>query len=161
VSPRQPVVSGEHLVKALAKDGWAVVRRRGSHVRLKEAWASDGPRRAAPQGAPKGHARWNPARRGPQLRGRSAPALGSRGLGQEARAQEEGRRLRSERCRNCETEGGGDPQRGKGDREHETEGSEAEEARPQRNMQKIWRGRLRCALSRRAGSSHSILIRSL
>jgi len=37
VSPRQPVVSGERLVKALAKDGWAVVRQRGSHVRLKKA----------------------------------------------------------------------------------------------------------------------------
>jgi predicted RNA binding protein YcfA (HicA-like mRNA interferase family) len=36
VSPRQPVVSGERLVKALAKDGWAVVRQRGSHVRLKK-----------------------------------------------------------------------------------------------------------------------------
>jgi predicted RNA binding protein YcfA (HicA-like mRNA interferase family) len=36
VSPRQPVVSGERLIKALAKDGWAVVRQRGSHVRLKK-----------------------------------------------------------------------------------------------------------------------------
>jgi predicted RNA binding protein YcfA (HicA-like mRNA interferase family) len=36
VSPRQPVVSGESLVKALGKDGWAVVRQRGSHVRLKK-----------------------------------------------------------------------------------------------------------------------------
>jgi predicted RNA binding protein YcfA (HicA-like mRNA interferase family) len=36
VSPRQPVVSGERLVKALAKDGWTAVRQRGSHVRLKK-----------------------------------------------------------------------------------------------------------------------------
>jgi predicted RNA binding protein YcfA (HicA-like mRNA interferase family) len=31
------VVSGERLVKALGKDGWEVVRQRGSHVRLKKA----------------------------------------------------------------------------------------------------------------------------
>lgn len=37
MSPRQPVVSGERLIKALAKDGWAVVRQRGSHVRLKKS----------------------------------------------------------------------------------------------------------------------------
>jgi predicted RNA binding protein YcfA (HicA-like mRNA interferase family) len=37
VSPRQPVVSGIVLVKALEKDGWAVVRQRGSHVRLKKS----------------------------------------------------------------------------------------------------------------------------
>jgi len=37
VSPHQPVVSGERLIKALRKDGWAVVRQRGSHVRLKKA----------------------------------------------------------------------------------------------------------------------------
>jgi predicted RNA binding protein YcfA (HicA-like mRNA interferase family) len=36
VSPRQPVVSGAQLVGALEKDGWAVVRQRGSHVRLKK-----------------------------------------------------------------------------------------------------------------------------
>jgi predicted RNA binding protein YcfA (HicA-like mRNA interferase family) len=36
VSPRQPVVSGERLIKALANDGWSVVRQRGSHVRLKK-----------------------------------------------------------------------------------------------------------------------------
>jgi predicted RNA binding protein YcfA (HicA-like mRNA interferase family) len=36
VSPRQPVVSGERLIKALRKDGWEVVRQRGSHVRLKK-----------------------------------------------------------------------------------------------------------------------------
>jgi HicA toxin of bacterial toxin-antitoxin, len=35
VSPRQPVVSGERLIKALRKEGWEVVRQRGSHVRLK------------------------------------------------------------------------------------------------------------------------------
>lgn len=37
MSPRQPVVSGTGLVKALEKDGWAVVRQRGSHVRLKKS----------------------------------------------------------------------------------------------------------------------------
>lgn len=37
MSPRQPVVSGERLVKALEKDGWTVVRQRGSHVRLKKS----------------------------------------------------------------------------------------------------------------------------
>jgi predicted RNA binding protein YcfA (HicA-like mRNA interferase family) len=37
VTPRQPVVSGALLVKALEKDGWAVVRQRGSHVRLKKS----------------------------------------------------------------------------------------------------------------------------
>jgi predicted RNA binding protein YcfA (HicA-like mRNA interferase family) len=36
VSPRQPVVSGERLIKALRKEGWEVVRQRGSHVRLKK-----------------------------------------------------------------------------------------------------------------------------
>jgi predicted RNA binding protein YcfA (HicA-like mRNA interferase family) len=37
VSPRQPVVSGERLIKALHRDGWEAVRQRGSHVRLKKA----------------------------------------------------------------------------------------------------------------------------
>lgn len=36
MSPRQPVVSGESLIKALGKEGWTVVRQRGSHVRLKK-----------------------------------------------------------------------------------------------------------------------------
>ncbi|MGN6257216.1 MAG: type II toxin-antitoxin system HicA family toxin [Solirubrobacterales bacterium] len=36
MTPRQPVVSGEQLVKALRKDDWEVVRQRGSHVRLKK-----------------------------------------------------------------------------------------------------------------------------
>jgi predicted RNA binding protein YcfA (HicA-like mRNA interferase family) len=36
VTPRQPVVSGQQLIKALEKDDWAVVRQRGSHVRLKK-----------------------------------------------------------------------------------------------------------------------------
>jgi len=36
VTPRQPVVSGQQLIKALEKDGWTVVRQRGSHVRLKK-----------------------------------------------------------------------------------------------------------------------------
>jgi predicted RNA binding protein YcfA (HicA-like mRNA interferase family) len=37
VTPRQPVVSGAELVRALERDGWTVVRQRGSHVRLKKA----------------------------------------------------------------------------------------------------------------------------
>lgn len=36
MTPRQPVISGERLIKALGKDGWEVVRQRGSHVRLKK-----------------------------------------------------------------------------------------------------------------------------
>jgi predicted RNA binding protein YcfA (HicA-like mRNA interferase family) len=39
VSPRQPVVSGRRLIKALEADGWVVARQRGSHVRLKKAGA--------------------------------------------------------------------------------------------------------------------------
>ena len=37
MTPRQPVVSGARLVKALEKDDWTVVRQRGSHVRLKKS----------------------------------------------------------------------------------------------------------------------------
>jgi predicted RNA binding protein YcfA (HicA-like mRNA interferase family) len=37
VSPKQPVVSGAQLIRALERDGWNVVRQRGSHVRLKKA----------------------------------------------------------------------------------------------------------------------------
>ena len=37
MSPRQPVLSGDRLIKALAKDGWEAVRQRGSHVRLKKS----------------------------------------------------------------------------------------------------------------------------
>jgi predicted RNA binding protein YcfA (HicA-like mRNA interferase family) len=37
VNPHQPVVSGRRLIKALEADGWAAVRQRGSHVRLKKA----------------------------------------------------------------------------------------------------------------------------
>lgn len=36
MSPRQPVVSGQRLIKALEAEGWKVVRQRGSHVRLKK-----------------------------------------------------------------------------------------------------------------------------
>jgi predicted RNA binding protein YcfA (HicA-like mRNA interferase family) len=36
VSPRQPVVSGQRLIKALEAEDWKVVRQRGSHVRLKK-----------------------------------------------------------------------------------------------------------------------------
>ena len=37
MTPRQPVVSGERLIKALRKEGWEVVRQRGSHVRSKKS----------------------------------------------------------------------------------------------------------------------------
>ena len=30
MTPRQPVVSGERLIKVLGRDGWEVVRQRGS-----------------------------------------------------------------------------------------------------------------------------------
>lgn len=36
MSPRQPVVSGKELVRALERDGWSAARQRGSHVRLKK-----------------------------------------------------------------------------------------------------------------------------
>ena len=36
MTPRQPVVSGNQLIKVLRKDGWEVVRQRGGHVRLKK-----------------------------------------------------------------------------------------------------------------------------
>lgn len=36
MTPRQPVVSGKALVRALEPDGWSVIRQRGSHVRLKK-----------------------------------------------------------------------------------------------------------------------------
>jgi predicted RNA binding protein YcfA (HicA-like mRNA interferase family) len=35
VSDGLPVVSGQRLVKALERAGWAVARQRGSHVRIK------------------------------------------------------------------------------------------------------------------------------
>jgi len=35
VSGRLPVVSGAELIRALERQGWQVVRQRGSHVRLK------------------------------------------------------------------------------------------------------------------------------
>jgi predicted RNA binding protein YcfA (HicA-like mRNA interferase family) len=36
VSLRQPVLSGQRLIKALEAEGWKVARQRGSHVRLKK-----------------------------------------------------------------------------------------------------------------------------
>lgn len=36
MSPHQPVVSGQRLIKALEADDWKAVRQRGSHVRLKK-----------------------------------------------------------------------------------------------------------------------------
>ncbi|HTR74145.1 MAG TPA: type II toxin-antitoxin system HicA family toxin [Solirubrobacterales bacterium] len=41
MNPRQPVVSGERLIKVLRKEGWEVVRQRGSHVRLKKPGRRD------------------------------------------------------------------------------------------------------------------------
>lgn len=37
MTPRPPVVSGDQLIRALERDGWSVVRQRGSHVRLRKA----------------------------------------------------------------------------------------------------------------------------
>lgn len=37
MSERLPVVSGAQLVRALERLGWAVLRQRGSHVRMKHA----------------------------------------------------------------------------------------------------------------------------
>ena len=36
MTPRQPVVSGKALVRALERAGWSVAGQRGSHVRLKK-----------------------------------------------------------------------------------------------------------------------------
>jgi predicted RNA binding protein YcfA (HicA-like mRNA interferase family) len=35
MTPKMPVVSGEDLIRALAKFGYVVVRQKGSHVRLR------------------------------------------------------------------------------------------------------------------------------
>jgi len=35
VPPRYPVVNGDRLIVALQRAGWTIVRRRGSHVRMK------------------------------------------------------------------------------------------------------------------------------
>lgn len=35
MSERLPVLSGQRLVKALEREGWQLVRQRGSHVRMK------------------------------------------------------------------------------------------------------------------------------
>ncbi len=35
MNPRLPIISGNELVRALAKFGYAVVRQKGSHVRLR------------------------------------------------------------------------------------------------------------------------------
>ncbi|MDP6156714.1 MAG: type II toxin-antitoxin system HicA family toxin [Candidatus Thermoplasmatota archaeon] len=37
MSPRLPVISGELLIKVLAKIGYSVVRQRGRHLRLKDS----------------------------------------------------------------------------------------------------------------------------
>lgn len=37
MTPRQPVVSGARLIRALERDGWEVIHQRGSHVRLKKS----------------------------------------------------------------------------------------------------------------------------
>jgi predicted RNA binding protein YcfA (HicA-like mRNA interferase family) len=37
MSPKLPVVSGDDLIRALAKFGYAAVRQKGSHVRLRHA----------------------------------------------------------------------------------------------------------------------------
>jgi predicted RNA binding protein YcfA (HicA-like mRNA interferase family) len=40
VPSRYPVVNGARLIAALQRAGWTVVRRRGSHVRLKRGAGS-------------------------------------------------------------------------------------------------------------------------
>ena len=35
MSPKLPVVSGDQLIRALAKFGYVAVRQKGSHVRLR------------------------------------------------------------------------------------------------------------------------------
>jgi predicted RNA binding protein YcfA (HicA-like mRNA interferase family) len=37
MSPKLPVVSGEDLIRALGKFGYAAVRQKGSHVRLRHS----------------------------------------------------------------------------------------------------------------------------
>jgi predicted RNA binding protein YcfA (HicA-like mRNA interferase family) len=37
MSPKLPVVSGDELIRALAKFGYVAVRQKGSHVRLRHA----------------------------------------------------------------------------------------------------------------------------
>ena len=37
MSPKLPVISGDDLVKVLEKFGYAVVRQKGSHVRLRHS----------------------------------------------------------------------------------------------------------------------------
>lgn len=34
MSPKLPVISGEHLIRALRKFGYEITRQKGSHVRL-------------------------------------------------------------------------------------------------------------------------------
>ncbi len=41
MSDRLPVVSGDALVRVLARQGWEVVRQRGSHVVLRHAASSN------------------------------------------------------------------------------------------------------------------------
>jgi len=37
MSPRLPVLSGDELVRALERFGYAVVRQKGSHIRMRHA----------------------------------------------------------------------------------------------------------------------------
>jgi len=37
MSPKLPVISGDQLIRALAKFGYAAVRQKGSHVRLRHS----------------------------------------------------------------------------------------------------------------------------
>ena len=37
MSPKLPVISGDQLIRALAKVGYAAVRQKGSHVRLRHS----------------------------------------------------------------------------------------------------------------------------
>ena len=43
MTPKMPVVSGEHLIQALGKFGYQAVRQKGSHVRLRHPTDSQRP----------------------------------------------------------------------------------------------------------------------
>jgi predicted RNA binding protein YcfA (HicA-like mRNA interferase family) len=46
MTPKLPVISGQELIRALSKFGYAQVRQKGSHVRLRDL--SDAHRRSIP-----------------------------------------------------------------------------------------------------------------
>ena len=38
MTPKLPIISGEDLIRVLGKFGYARVRQKGSHVRLRHPW---------------------------------------------------------------------------------------------------------------------------